>query len=282
MNYNSVNEIKSLLNDLNLAPQKKFGQNYLIDQNAKEIFLQDLPKKSPIIWEIGPGLGAMTTMLFSYCEKLVVFEIDKGYQKFLEKKFEKESFELILGDVVKTWKSQYEKEPCSIVVGNLPYNSASAIMMNFIEQSFLPKLFLITVQKEMAQRMVSLCNNKNYSAFSVFIQSFFHVKIIKHLPPSYFYPQPAVYSTMLKLEAKQDFDMTFFSIFKDLVKCSFSSKRKMLKNNLKPFMEKYNLHNIEEIFTQLNLNLNQRAEEISPQLFYTLASLFYKSINEGQ
>jgi 16S rRNA (adenine1518-N6/adenine1519-N6)-dimethyltransferase len=234
-NYDSISDIKSVLDANGLNMSKRFGQNFLISSSARSqlIDLLELDKNSNI-WEIGPGLGAMTHMVLEMTENLTVFEIDYGFIRYLEDAFGAyQGFKIISGDFVKTWEpiALNEGKP-DIILGNLPYNSASAIISSLIENNCIPKIMVVTVQKEMGQRMTSPPGSKNYSSFSMLCQYVFNVRNIGDLKSGSFYPAPDVTSTILELKPHNQYtnvnSCLYFKIIRDL----FQSRRKTIKNNL--------------------------------------------------
>ncbi|ETZ18744.1 Dimethyladenosine transferase [Borrelia duttonii CR2A] len=174
INYNSINSIKNVLKNKNIAPRKIWGQNYLINENIREKIIDALDiKKNEKIWEIGPGLGAMTATLLNKANFLTAFEIDPKYSEILNEKFgQLKNFKLIEGDFLKTYKQ--EKTSINKIVSNLPYNIASKVISTLIEDEILTHM-VFTVQKELAERMIAKEGNKNYSSFTILVQSHFNV-----------------------------------------------------------------------------------------------------------
>lgn len=234
-NYDSAADIKSVLDANNLNMSKRFGQNFLISPGARSriIDILDVDPKSKI-WEIGPGLGAMTHMIIDMTNALTVFEIDYGFIRYLEEAFgNKNGLKIITGDFVKTWGSVVDQDgKPEKILGNLPYNSASAIISSLIEGDCIPESMVITVQKEMGQRMTSPPGSKNYSSFSMLCQYVFTIRDMGYLKPGSFYPSPDVTSTILELKPhnlyKDVNSQLYFKIIRDL----FQSRRKKIKNNL--------------------------------------------------
>ncbi len=234
-NYDSVSDLKSVLDTNNLNMSKRFGQNFLVSPGARSriIDILDVNPKSKI-WEIGPGLGAMTHMIADVTDDLTVFEIDYGFIRYLEEAFgNKKGFKIIKGDFVKTWSSVAARDgKPEKILGNLPYNSASAIVSSLIEGDCIPESMVITVQKEMGQRMTSPPGSKNYSSFSMLCQFAFTVRNMGDLKPGSFYPSPDVTSTILELKPHSLYNdvnsQLYFKIIRDL----FQSRRKTIKNNL--------------------------------------------------
>ncbi len=234
-NYDSVADIKSVLDANNLNMSKRFGQNFLISPGARSriIDILDVGPNSGI-WEIGPGLGAMTHMIIDMTDALTVFEIDYGFIRYLEEAFgSKNGFKIITGDFVKTWRPVVDQDgKPEIILGNLPYNSASAIISSLIEGSCIPGLMVITVQKEMGQRMTSPPGSKNYSSFSMLCQFVFTVRNMGDLKPGSFYPSPDVTSTILELKPHKLYKDVNSELYFKIIRDLFQSRRKKIKNNL--------------------------------------------------
>ena len=234
-NYDSVSDIRSVLDANGLNMSKRFGQNFLISPGARSKIIDILdPGPQSKIWEIGPGLGAMTHMVLNLSHSLTVFEIDYGFIKYLKEAFNLNSgFKIVSGDFVKTWGdiALTDGKPEKIL-GNLPYNSASAIISSLIENNCIPESMVVTVQKEMGQRMTSPPGSKNYSSFSMLCQYVFNVRNMGDLKSGSFYPSPDVTSTILELKPhnlyKEVNSQLYFKVIRDL----FQSRRKTIKNNL--------------------------------------------------
>jgi 16S rRNA (adenine1518-N6/adenine1519-N6)-dimethyltransferase len=267
-NYDSVSDLRSVLDTNNLNMSKRFGQNFLVSPGARSriIDILDIDPKSKI-WEIGPGLGAMTHMIADVSDDLTVFEIDYGFIRYLEEAFgNKKGFKIIKGDFVKTWSSVAARDgKPEKILGNLPYNSASAIVSTLIEGNCIPESMVITVQKEMGQRMTSPPGSKNYSSFSMLCQFVFTVQNMGDLKPGSFYPSPDVTSTILEL--KPHFLYTdvnsqlYFKIIRDL----FQSRRKTIKNNLSRGWTGSNIpwEYVENALLQSGIRPDDRGENIS-------------------
>ena len=133
--YDSPTSIKQFLEAEGLAMSKRFGQNFLIDRNAREKLYAALglpPQlesesgnfKPPSIWEIGPGIGALTSVLLERGAKVCAFEIDYGFVRILNRLFgDNPRFSLVEGDFLKTWRAKATQDLPDLIFGNLPYNA---------------------------------------------------------------------------------------------------------------------------------------------------------------
>ncbi|BCR22004.1 16S rRNA (adenine(1518)-N(6)/adenine(1519)-N(6))-dimethyltransferase RsmA [Borrelia sp. HM] len=267
INYNSINSIKLALKNKNIAPRKIWGQNYLINESIREKIVDALEiKENEKIWEIGPGLGAMTIILLKKTNFLTVFEIDPKYSEILNEQFGKfKNFKLKKGDFLKTYK-QEESQNINKIFSNLPYNISSKVISILIENKIL-KHMVFTVQKELADRMLSKERNKNYSSFTVLVQSHFKVIKIMDIDKKNFYPIPKVQSTTLKLIPCKK-DIKNFNEFNKLVRTVFTSRRKKLKNTIINFVKDKSI--LQEEF--LKNFLDKRPEEISVKEFILIAN----------
>ena len=191
--YDSPSSIKTFLELEGLAMSKRFGQNFLVDKNAREKLYASLQAepKSPI-WEIGPGIGSITSLLLHRGHPVSAFEIDYGFSRVLKDLFgSNPGFALLEGDFIKTWKP-YIAEPSNrpaLIFGNLPYNAALAIIADLLEYPWIPPKIVFTVQKEAAQRIISKPGTKDYSAFSVLCSSVCEGTILYDIAASAFWPR---------------------------------------------------------------------------------------------
>ena len=188
--YNSPAELKQILDLNGFSMQKKFGQNFLINEDARKRLIDALDiNENSTVWEVGPGLGAMTSEILERGADLSVFEIDRGFASLISQFFkeytDKDHFHLIEGDVLKNWKKQLidvnkGKLPDRFF-GNLPYNIAATLIADTIENNVRFEKCVFTVQKEVAIRMAAKPGSEDYSSFSVLCQWAYDVKPLMDL-----------------------------------------------------------------------------------------------------
>lgn len=269
LNYDSPKEIERVLSEKGLAMTKKFGQNFLVSPSGREklVKLMDL-EEGMKVWEIGPGLGAITHMILKENVDLYSFEIDHGFASLLSgPAFGDESrFTLVEGDALKTlFKKRLLPLPDRIV-GNLPYNVGSVMIAKLIENSYLPPLMVFTLQKEVVDRMTAKTGEDDYSSFSVLTQIDYENKLMLKLPRGCFWPQPNVDSAVvvMKRREKSLVDDTLRPVFIPLLRDIFQQRRKTIRNNLNS-SEYGNLgkDKVEEIISLSGLSGNERAEALS-------------------
>ncbi len=263
IDYSSVSQIKEVLGLFHLSMQKKFGQNFLVnDYYRKRIFSELNAGTVKSAWEIGPGLGSLTA-LFPEEKELTLFEIDYGFIRFLETEFPNRR--IVPGDFVKTFYAYYETsgEP-DLIYGNLPYCSAAAMIGGLIEKEVLPPRMVFMVQKEAARRMKALPGTKDYSSFSLLCALDYDVKTVFDVPADCFYPQPEVVSTVVVMTRHSRNALLNRNLYIRLAGEIFKSRRKTLKNNLSSLKGRFSAGCLEEAFGTCGIRMSDRGEEISP------------------
>lgn len=254
------NSVIKTLKEINLNPSKKLGQNFLIDNKYKNRIIECLNiNNDDTILEIGPGLGALTDLIFSNSNNFLCVELDKKIFSFLKEKY-KNSFPIINNDFLKLdFNKLCNEYKINKVVSNLPYSVSSKIILKIIQQKEI-NLSILMIQKELCSRIISKPKSKEYNNFSVLIQMFCNVKKEFDIPNSCFFPKPSIISSVIKLTPKIDnYDIDFKDIQKFLQIC-FQQKRKTLINNLK---NKFDINLIKRILNKISYNLDVRPEHIS-------------------
>lgn len=278
INYDSPVALRAFLQEQQLGMRKKFGQNFLISPAVRTRLLDALDvKPGDSVWEVGPGLGAMTQGLLERGARVHAFEIDPGFCRLLPELFaDNPGFTLVPGDVLKTWQNV---EPAQYLLGNLPYTIAAILLAGLIEQGRFFTRLVITVQKEVAKRMCALPGSKNYSSFSVLCSSVYTLHPLPVIKPASFYPAPHVDSQGVRLDLRTDSDPANMpALFRPLVRHLFSARRKTIKNNLHTFLAQRmpapaaaTLALITEALAQCGLTGDVRAEDLALEDFIALA-----------
>ena len=242
--YNSPIALKNFMDENNMAMQKKFGQNFLVNADARKKLIDVLDVKPGMkVWEVGPGLGSMTSGLLERGVNLTVFEIDHGFARLLTQLFEEYAnsgnFSLVEGDVLKTWpKFAKENDIPKRFFGNLPYNVAATIIADTITKGFRFDKAVFTIQKEVGQRMNAKPGTEDYSSFSVLCQWAYDVKPVMDLAGGNFWPVPNVASRAVLMTKKEDFPKCENpELFRKMVRQIFALRRKTLRNNLSRFVK---------------------------------------------
>jgi 16S rRNA (adenine1518-N6/adenine1519-N6)-dimethyltransferase len=235
----TLTEIRSVLDARGLRPLKQLGQNFLHDQNlAKWLADHAVAALDPgaTVVEIGPGLGALTSVLLAKDLRLVALEMDRGLCVFLRHHFEAEiaAGKLVLreGDAL-AMLPQLGVSP-EVICGNLPYYISTPLLMECLRLPGIPARLFFLMQKEVGQRLSGLPGNKTYGSLSVLVQAAYDVAIVRTLPGSVFYPPPEVESVAVQLTPRaQPLVMPVDrERFAAVVQRGFSQRRKKLSNLL--------------------------------------------------
>jgi 16S rRNA (adenine1518-N6/adenine1519-N6)-dimethyltransferase len=220
--------------------RKKFGQNFLINPAVRLRLLNALELRSgDEVWELGPGLGAMTKGLLERGTLVRAFEIDPAFARILRELFTSElfgsdsAFGLVEGDVFKTWPTVQAGEEI-LLLGNLPYNIAAALLADFIEKGRFFKRMVVTVQREVAMRMAAGPGSADYSSFSVLCSSVYKVSLLQVIKNSSFFPAPRVDSQGVRMDLLSGREKRP-ALFYPMVRSLFSSRRKTVRKTLSDF-----------------------------------------------
>jgi 16S rRNA (adenine1518-N6/adenine1519-N6)-dimethyltransferase len=276
VNYDSPAEIRRTLASLGLTLKKRWGQNFLVNRGVREKILELVdPRPEEAVWEIGPGLGCLTSGLVGRCRLLVAFEIDHGLLRFLSQSFAgREGFVLEAGDAVQRWGEALERYGSpDKVAGNLPYSAASALIGSFAEGGFCPKRMVFTVQRELAARMTAAPGAKSYSAFSALCQHAYQVRDVFAVRPGSFYPAPQVSSSVVRLEprGRAEESPRARALFPSLLQAAFRSRRKTLWNNLQAWSADFPPEHLREALAAEGIDAGCRAEQLEPERLAALA-----------
>jgi 16S rRNA (adenine1518-N6/adenine1519-N6)-dimethyltransferase len=268
MNPDSLADIRSILAERGIALKKRWGQNFLVNRSARERLVGLLdPAPGDTVWEIGPGLGAMTAALAAGAGRLFAFEVDRGLCRYLEESLaELPNVTLVPGDFLRTWRPTRERHGAPhLLIGNLPYRSASLMIADLIESGLRPRRAVFTVQRELAERMSSPPGRKSYSSFSVLCQACFSVAGRGDLQPGSFYPAPDVVSSIVELtplpEGPGNEDLAALS---RIARSMFASRRKTIRNNVRD-------ESVIRALQREGVDPGLRAEQVPPQTFVKLA-----------
>lgn len=234
---NSNNEsLKRILKKYNLKAKKRFGQNFLHDKNIINQIVKSSSCDERFIVEVGPGPGLLTNaILEKKIKKVLAIETDKTFLPILEELKEKhpKKFEFIINDALKVDLDKLISENYS-VISNLPYNISVPFIISLLikEQPVKWEKLTLTVQKEVADRMMAKINTKQYGRLSVLTQWRCKIKKICEIKPSCFIPPPKVISTVISIEPKNNILTPSVENFQKIVSYAFGFRRKTLKKSL--------------------------------------------------
>jgi 16S rRNA (adenine1518-N6/adenine1519-N6)-dimethyltransferase len=270
-----LSEIEATLREIQVAPIKSLGQNFLHDRNlARWIVEKAEITSNDYVVEIGPGLGALTELIAERGARVVAIEKDQRLADFLKKRFQKSRVEIRHGDALEFDVRSLFSQPLVKCVGNLPYYVASQLLIRFLGYPSPISLFLFMLQKEMARRLCAKPAAKDYGALSVLVQSRYRVRYLRAVAAAVFLPQPGVDSALVQLTPREADELPAFDqeTLRKLIKRGFSQRRKQLQKLLRDEVPDW-----ENAATQLGLDGKVRGEELSLQQWIALANFIRPS-----
>lgn len=267
-------DIIKITGDYVLAPNKKFGQNFLINDGVIRRIVDLCSPEGKSILEIGPGLGSISVPLAERAQSYTAVEIDSGFVRYLTDIFQhgpggkKNNVEIIHNDFL---KADIE-DRFDVIVSNLPYYCASEILFS-IAKNFKTERIFVMMQKEMAERITGRPGSENYGALTVTLSYYFDSKILFHIPGESFYPKPDVKSSFLHLQRRERYFKTAGDeeIFHLVVKSVFWGRRKTLLKSLSgsPHLE-MERDRAENIIKHCGIKPDVRGEKLSLSDFINL------------
>lgn len=269
--------VNKTLNENNLHAKKKFGQNFLTDQNILNQIVEasDLDRDTAVI-EIGPGLGSLTERLCENAGFVLAYEIDTQLIPILHKNLARfTNYEVINEDILKVDINKDISEKLAKfkkihLVANLPYYITTPIILNLLSQTKKIQKYIMMMQLEVCDRICGKPKTKDYNALSVVIQYRAMAKKVCKVPRSVFIPQPNVDSAVVKLQLYEvaKYKAKDEQFFFEFIRECFTQRRKTLINNLS---NKYDKNKVLQILKEINLNPAIRSEELTIEQFIYIA-----------
>ena len=268
-----MNDLLQVLRRFNFTPKKSLGQNFLFDPVILDrIVAAGEVTATDVVLEIGPGAGSLTRCLAETAKQVIAVELDDRLIPILQYTLaDHPSAAVVHGDILASsletlilpnQKSEIKNQKFK-VVANIPYYLTSAIIRHLLESKIKPSLIVLTVQREVAERLCA--KPPEMSVLAVSVQVYGEPRIVGVIPASAFYPKPDVDSAIVRIDlfsdspfADSDATDQFFSI----VKAGFSQKRKKLKNALASGL-KMKMEEVEEMLNKAGIDSNRRAETLS-------------------
>ena len=247
----------------------------MTDENLLNQIVQDAAVEGKTVLEIGAGAGTRTRALSACADKVIAFEIDRNLQAILNITLaDCNNVQVVIGDVMRYKMSELEKlcGGAYTVVANIPYYITTPLIMNFAENATQVEALILTIQKEVAERLVAKPSTKDYGAITVGVDAVADTTITRVLPRDLFYPAPNVDSAVVKITFRRDkYDIADRALFRKTVKAAFAMRRKTLLNNLMVGF-KLTRAQAEGLLDACSLASNARGEELSTAQFVQLAS----------
>ncbi len=299
-NYNLKNTKNNTARSQFFVAKKSLGQNFLKSEMVlNKICAVSNLEKDDYVLEIGPGKGALTKKLLDKGAGVVAVEKDRELIGLLKTKFESEienkKLILVEGDILELQITNYPLLKNYKIVSNIPYNITGAILKKFLTEKNQPTEMILLVQKEVAERIVGKRSTQDHkskeSILSLSVKAYGTSKYIMKVSKKLFSPAPKVDSAIIYIShiSRNNFlnnihEKNFF----ELIRTGFAFKRKKLIKNLEQINKKNELNSkkntptdtniIENIFDELNINKNIRAEDLSFDLWLKLSELYTKRL----
>ncbi|MGB9603107.1 MAG: 16S rRNA (adenine(1518)-N(6)/adenine(1519)-N(6))-dimethyltransferase RsmA [Verrucomicrobiia bacterium] len=278
----TISEIKRLLAEYDIRLSKRLGQNFLHDANQlRKIVSAAQLKPADKVIEIGPGLGPLTELLVHKAKYILAIEKDERLVQILNKKFaDIENLKIINDDALLYLIKNNDQDFSQwVVVSNLPYSVASPILVEFAKFAFPPQRIVVTIQSEVADRIVALPSQPDYGLLTLFVQLRYIPVYCFKIPPSCFFPEPKVDSACLRLVRREEEFLNTQNqreLFYKIVSRAFSQRRKMmfklLKSDFPPEL-------LKEAFLSNSISLESRGESVSLEQFVGLTKFIFSRVN---
>ena len=259
---------------------KRLGQNFLIDKNIinKIVDIGNINDKK-VIFEIGAGYGSLTKKIFSKNpKKIIAVEKDKKLASYLKELFiNYKNVKIVNEDILNIIENK-KLEKNIVIFGNLPYNISTKILVKLALIKKWPPWYdnlIFMFQKEVADRIIAKKNTKNFGRLSILCNWRFEIKKHFDISKNCFFPKPKINSTVLSFSPKRknEFKIKNPKNLEMITRLLFSSRRKMIN---KSFLKIFKGNKI--IAEKLNLDLNQRPEQLNEEIFYKITIEYEKSL----
>ena len=266
--------------EIGIHPRGKLGQNFLIDLNLLRL-LHDSAQLEPndVVLEVGTGTGSLTGLMSQSAARVITVEVDQiMHQLAKEELQDRDNITFIYADILQN-KNRLNPEVLDAVraamaevpdarfklTANLPYSVATPLMSNLLLTDIPPHSMTVTIQKELAERIVAKPSTKDYSSLSIWMQSQCRCRIVRNMPPSVFWPRPKVDSAIMQIVYDQRLrkripDLEFFHEFSRSI---FFHRRKFLRSVLVSMLkDKLGKPEVDAIMAKMGFNDQTRAETL--------------------
>ncbi len=273
-----------------LRPVARFGQNFLIDLNLVDLIARSAEiTQDDVVLEVGTGVGSLTSRLSDQAGAVLTVEIDNNlFQMASEELYGRPNVKMIHGDALKNKntlrpeimenirdaKSRLGEKSRFMLVANLPYAIATPLVSNLLHETPTPDVMVITIQKEVGDRMMATPGTKDYGALSVWVQSLCDVQVVRVLPPTVFWPRPKVDSSIIRLDYRPERRAKFSDLehFHATTRALFFHRRKYLRSVVISAMKgRLEKPQVDAVLAELGHGETVRAEELDLQQIQALA-----------
>lgn len=294
----TVSYLMQRFREVGLEPDHRLGQNFLIDINLLELLARSAQIGAmDVVLEVGTGTGSLTGIMAEHAAHVVTVELDSHLHQMARETLEgRQNITFLKADILRN-KNHLNPEVVEVIkqklaeypgsrfklAANLPYNVATPIISNLLASEPVPYSMTVTIQKELAERIVAVPSTKDYGALSVWIQSQCQSEIVRILNNKVFWPRPKVESAILNIVTQPERraaipDIAFFHSF---VRSLFFHRRKFLRSVLiAGFKDRLNKSQVDEVMAKFSLGPDARAEQMTVESILPLCEAFRAKLIE--
>src|SRR5919197_672603 len=265
-----LSDIRKTLQEIHVSPVKTLGQNFLHDQNlARWIVDQAQIAADDYVLEIGPGFGALTKLILEKGARVLAIEKDTRLANFLRERFTHKQLEVLNIDALKFDEGILFAHRRVKLLGNLPYNISSALLLKFLAHPSPISLWLFTLQKETAMRLSAQPSTRDYGALTLRVQLRHQVKYLRTVSATVFFPRPEVDSAVVRILPRGPRELAPYDeeLLLKLIRLGFSQRRKQLRKLLRERVDDW-----DTLARHLDIDPKSRAEELSLLQWIDLAN----------
>ncbi len=285
--------LRNLFASRGIAPRHQYGQNFLIDLNIHELIANAAELDSQdVVLEVGPGAGALTSLIAQKVAAVVAVEIDPAMAVLTKEAVAPFTNAVVLN--VDALAGKHVLNPALIealeerlspgrrlkLVANLPFNAATPLIINLlVHESLRPERMVITIQRELAERLLAAPTTEHYGALSVLTQALAEVELVRILPPSVFWPRPKVESAVVAIKPSPVKHASIQDLpwFHGVVRRVFQHRRKHLRGVLAgAWSDQWTKAEVDAFLAELDLDGQLRAEALNVEEWIDLAEALKK------
>ena len=292
VNKQTVSYLSTRFAEVGLNPNKRHGQNFLIDMNLLNMIASSAKlERKDVVLEIGTGMGSLTGIFAQSAGQVITVEIDQYLHQMASEELEVFDNVLMLKqdclknkntfapEVIAAVKEHMAEVPGRVfkLVANLPYNVATPIISNLLRSEIVPATMTVTIQKELADRLVATPGSKDYGSLSVWVQSICDTKIVRVMSPKVFWPRPKVDSAIIHIVHRPEkraeiADLEFFHAF---VRAMFFHRRKFMRSvAISAFKGQLEKPHVDEVLKSLGHGPDARTEQLPIPAMQELCEAF--------
>jgi len=281
-NSSTSQQTHYLLKKYDLQAKKSLGQNFLIDDTILDTIVSAAEvDENTLVFEVGPGLGGLTSKLAQKAKSVVAIEIDRRLERALKERIGNISnVEVLFQDILETdidalIKTYAKAGERVAVVANLPYYITTPILMRFLAYSSHIHTLVVMIQKEVAERLSAEPGHKSYGSLSIAVQYTSNANIVMNVPKTVFIPQPNVDSAVIRLDIRRvkKIHVSNEAFFFKVVKMAFAQRRKTLINNLIYAFGKDRKEKLTTLLESIAIDPQRRGETLTIEEYAKLSEV---------